>query len=216
MSYGLRAGISFCAAGGRHFFLDRHANRYFALKDKDEALFLQLLESRIDPAHVRDISPALAPLLCARSNAPLTPFALPHAPRCEMDWQGGRARPILVLRAMLTFILVKASLVRHAPARLFDACARAKPRSFAPHQPDAMLVELGRAFERVRAWTGEDQCLPLSLSFAKLAYGMGYPVTIVLAISPRPFGAHCWVQLGSKVVNDHLGRVETFTPIYAI
>lgn len=216
MTCGLRDRISFCAAGGRHFFLDRSANRYFALREKDEALFSRLIVGAIDPARIESLSPALAPLLASQSNIPLTPFALDEMPHCDVDWRGARVRPILVMRALLAYGLIKVKLARHTLAQLFDAFDRARPASRALQQPEARLAELGRAFELVRAWTGEDQCLPLSLGFAQLAYGMGYRVRIVFAITPRPFGAHCWVQLGPRILNDQLSRVEAFTPIYAI
>ncbi len=215
MTYGLREGVSFCAAGGRHFFLDRRANRYFALKEKDQALFSRLVDRSIE-LQADDLSPALTHLLCPQSQKAVMPFALTETPSCEMDWQGEGAGPGLVMRALLAFALTKLMLACRAPARVFDAFACRKRALAAQPQSDRMLLELGRTFERIRAWTGENQCLPLSLSFAKLAYGFGYPVTIVFAITPRPFGAHCWVQLGPRVVNDRFSRVEAFTPIYAI
>ena len=216
MTFGLREGVSFCVAGGRHFFLDRNANRYFALRASDEALFARLIDRTIDLAQAQGASRALAQLVCARAQKPLTPFAMTQAPCCDANWQHVRAQPLLVMRAMLAFAWIKLRLARHPPAELFKAFALQKQTRPARQVSQAGLDALGRAFEQVRAWTGENQCLPLSLSFAHLAYGMGYPVIIVFAITPRPFGAHCWVQLGGKVLNDHLGRVEAFTPIYAI
>ncbi len=216
MTFGLREGVSFCAAGGRHFFLDRRANRYFALKARDEALFSRLVARSIEPQEGEALSQALGHLLSFGSQEALIPFALTEAPSCDLDCHGDGARLNLVLHALLSYALVKVQLACRAPARLFDAHARRKPGLSPQPQKDRMLQELGRAFERLRAWTGEDQCLPLSLSFARLAYGLGYPVTVIFAITPRPFGAHCWVQLGPQVLNDRLSRVEAFTPIYAI
>jgi hypothetical protein len=35
----------------------------------------------------------------------------------------------------------------------------------------------------------------------------------VMGVSGRPFAAHCWVQVGDRVVNDTLDHVILFTPI---
>jgi hypothetical protein len=112
--------------------------------------------------------------------------------------------------------MAKVQLACRAPARLFNAYAALKPRAVTHTQADRRLAELGQAFKWVQGWTGEGQCLALSLGFARLAYALGYPVSIVFAVTPRPFGAHCWVQLGPVVLNDTLNRVEIFTPIHAI
>jgi hypothetical protein len=38
----------------------------------------------------------------------------------------------------------------------------------------------------------------------------------VFGVQPDPFQAHCWLQLGDFVFNDHPDRVRPFTPIMAV
>ena len=38
----------------------------------------------------------------------------------------------------------------------------------------------------------------------------------VFGVNADPFEAHCWVQAGSVVLNDTLGRVSSFTPIMSV
>lgn len=216
MRYGLREGIGFCVAGDQFFFLDRLANRYFALRSADQRYFRALLEAQGEIGAHEALPPALARLACARSPGPLTPFALKAMPDCDLDsCEGGPVRPLLLAWAAWSLAAMKHHRARMKRAGVFDGNVPAIcwPRALRPDR--VPLVDLTRVFERVRSWTGEDQCLPLSLAYAGMARAMGYRVEIVFGVTPRPFGAHCWVQQGSTVLNDRLARVETFTPIYA-
>ncbi|NWK94653.1 lasso peptide biosynthesis B2 protein [Sphingobium lactosutens] len=216
MAYVLREGISFCVAGERHFFLDLIADRYFALGAGDERLFSRLTAMDPQARTALPLSPALARLLYERQDGNLAPFMCDAAPMAGMeDHEHARPASILVLRAALSFTVIKLMLRQRTPGQILKQLGRTKPPLEIKHADGEALVHLAAAFERVRAWAREDQCLPLSLAYARLAYAMGYRVDIVLGIAPRPFGAHCWVQSGGRVLNDRLARVLNFTPIYA-
>lgn len=216
MAYMLRDGVSFCTAANRHFFLDRDADRYFALGEKDQHLFSALLD--MDPATQEQISlsPALALFLRQGEGKPLQPFAIEVQAAVGTEaWPPARPSRLLIWKAALSFLHVKFRLKRHAVGHLLAQLARSKPLPGLAPRADEPLNRLAVAFDRLRAWTGEDQCLAMSLGYARIAYRLGYPVDIIFGIAPRPFSAHCWVQLGDRALNDRLSRVEVFTPVYA-
>lgn len=216
MSYALREGVTFCTAGKRHFFLDRSANRYFGLSASDEQRFCALRAMDAQARADVPLSYALAQILCAGGNAQLIPFTPESLPRRGMEHLAPvRPRLTLVCRAAIAYLLVKRALRRRATSEILKALESGRRAKGTAMPDDRMLGELGAAFRRVQVWTSQDQCLPLSLACARMADAMGYRVTIVFGITPRPFGAHCWVQAGDHVINDDLARVEAFTQIYA-
>ncbi|ATI80841.1 lasso peptide biosynthesis B2 protein [Sphingobium yanoikuyae] len=220
MSYALREEVSFCVACGRHFFFDRGAGRYFALGPGDAQIFARLLsgeeagQDRLSLAP-GPLTPGLARLMRPGGDGRLEPFRLEDAPRVGTEAHGPvRAGRMLVVRAALSYLEARTELRFRAPAQILRRLARARPAAL-EHSPDPRLIALWAAFERLRPWIAKDQCFALSLAYVRMAYTMGCPVTLVFGITPRPFGAHCWVQQGPLVLNDQLGRVMNFTPIYA-
>ncbi|SEK03942.1 Transglutaminase-like superfamily protein [Sphingobium sp. AP50] len=216
MAYMLRAGVTFCTAANRHFFLDRDADRYFALGEQDQHLFSALLAMDPDIMGQTSLSPALALFLRQGEGRQLQPFAARHPAVAGME-VGTPIRPsfMLILRAALAYLHAKIRLRQRTVGNLLAELAHSKPSVDVAPEVDGPLGELAAAFDRLRVWTGEDQCLAMSLGYARIAYRMGYPVDIIFGISPRPFSAHCWVQLGDRALNDRLSRVEVFTPVYA-
>lgn len=216
MSYALREGVTFCTAGKRHFFLDRSANRYFGLSAPDDQRFCALLAADAQTGAGMPLSRALAQILCAGGSARLAPFAPESLPRRGMEHLApARPRLALVWRAASAYLQVKWALKRRRTSEILQALERGRPAKGGTMPDDQVLAELGEAFRRVQVWTRQDQCLTLSLACARVACAMGYRVSIVFGITPRPFRAHCWVQAGDHVINDHLARVEAFTQIYA-
>lgn len=216
MGIALREGVSFCAAGGRHFFLDRSKNRYFALSNDDEIMFAAILDAESGAGSPIPLSISLASLLVDQPEGTVAPvlYATHPAVGIEDAW-GAQENPLLLVRAFWSFSTVKLTLTRMPVARLLDDLAAGKPDLNDDAVDPDLLMQLATAFETLRSFAGQDQCLPLSLAFARCAYRLKQPVSIVFGITPRPFGAHCWIQSGNRILNDTLGRVEHFTPIYA-
>lgn len=217
MTFQMRQGVSFCRAGNRHFFLDREANRYFALGDRDERRFTALVDGTDSATADGELSAALSQLLSKREGNALMPFSLRHPPVCDLNLEGFRSTDmVLIARATAVYARIKLLMHLRSAGQILESFARHKAPPSGRRSEDPQLMALASAFERLRAWTREDQCLPLSLAFAHIASRMGYSVDIVLGVTPRPFGAHCWVQMGARVLNDRLTRIAAFTPIYAL
>ena len=94
-------------------------------------------------------------------------------------------------------------------------------KSHNAHRPGPFDLERARslvaAFERLRWFYPRPYlCLFDSLALIHfLARFQLYP-DWVFGVNADPFEAHCWVQEGSVVLNDTLGRVSCFTPIMSV
>jgi hypothetical protein len=100
--------------------------------------------------------------------------------------------------------LVKRLLGRHDGSR-----ESVSPRTL------GVVRRLTRAFCRIRPWfyTAHDRCLVDSLILAEFLHRYGYPARLVIAVHPRPFSAHAWVQVGDCVIDDTVETVRRFAPI---
>jgi hypothetical protein len=73
---------------------------------------------------------------------------------------------------------------------------------------------LARQFERIRPLVPRTgSCLPGSLMLLAFLRGHGVAARLVFGVQTFPFEAHCWVQVGTIVLNDTLEHVRWFTPI---
>ena len=59
-----------------------------------------------------------------------------------------------------------------------------------------------------KAW-----CLQRSTACAALLRAEGVPAEVVIGVTPVPFAAHAWVEIGHHVANDHVSRTSYFHEI---
>jgi hypothetical protein len=79
-------------------------------------------------------------------------------------------------------------------------------------------IKLVSVFRRLRpyAFAAKDQCLFHALALLKfLSHYDIYP-TWIIAVRPKPWAAHSWLQLGSLVLDCNPEEVCEYTPILAI
>lgn len=82
---------------------------------------------------------------------------------------------------------------------------------------DAIITRFVRAFDQARLLkTAANRCLPRSIALALVLAGHGVRGTVVIGVRRSPFGAHCWVQSGTVVLNDTLDEVQRFTPLLVL
>lgn len=74
------------------------------------------------------------------------------------------------------------------------------------------------AFVRLRpfVFTSHDACLLECLVLSEFLARKGVHPNWVFAVQFEPFAAHCWLQLGSIVLNDSVERVSHFNPIMIV
>lgn len=109
--------------------------------------------------------------------------------------------------ADLTFAEILAMAV-HAPVDL--ACAD-RPARRARLEGDAAR------FARLAPWLPRGGvCLMRSLQMLLYLRALGHAPAWVFGVRTWPFQAHCWLQSGDVVLDDHLEHVRAFVPIMAI
>lgn len=84
-----------------------------------------------------------------------------------------------------------------------------------------------QAIERVRAEVGafltllpwvpfQGVCLYRSYLLLRMLHHAGLEATWVFGVRTWPFEAHCWLQVGDLVLDDHLDHVAGYAPILAV
>jgi hypothetical protein len=221
MGFALRDGISFCETGGRFIFLDIVKDRYTSLAGEAECSFRRLalgeplscsdhaVLSGLVASGLLDPAPGGArPLPCATppkperslvdEDYPVGPAVLVHA-----LWRLTRSAMALKLRPLWATV-----------ARLERRKARLESDVKAS---DSFLAEVAAGFKRTALIAAPlDQCLPRSVAAAHALLDRNIRADLVIGVRLQPFGAHCWVQHGSTLVNEAVDQVRNFTPILVV
>ncbi len=76
---------------------------------------------------------------------------------------------------------------------------------------------MARVFLKYRPLFPRDYlCLFDSLALVRFLSGYDLYPDWVFGVQEDPFRAHCWVQAGEVVLNDHLDNVAVYTPIMTV
>lgn len=87
----------------------------------------------------------------------------------------------------------------------------------APVDMTARLDSVTGTFTRLRGLiSAHDRCLPRSIAIARRLTALGVAPTLTLGVKLQPFGAHCWVRCGDRLISDRWDDVRHFTPILVI
>jgi hypothetical protein len=79
------------------------------------------------------------------------------------------------------------------------------------------LAPLARAYVQHRSMLPfRHICLPDSLALHRILAARGLASSLVIGVRLDPFGAHCWVQADTVVLNDSYDGVSGFTPILTV
>lgn len=64
--------------------------------------------------------------------------------------------------------------------------------------------------------TAADRCLPRSIALTLSLAARGTRAQLVIGVKLAPFGAHCWVQLKDRVLNETAEEVMRYQPILVL
>jgi hypothetical protein len=207
-----------CAVGGRHIFLDLQRDRYFRLPDAEGATFAALLQADASPTP--SALEALVRLGVLTNAADGKAVGLTRHPRPDASlWEtldvGGR--PWTWLRDLIeTTALVQGARRIVTRKKLPAALARiAAARGPGPRRHDPELRDrLVRRFLAVRPFVPlPARCLHDTLALSRFLARRGVFPDIVVGVKLHPFGAHCWLQDGTLVLNDTLGSARDYQPV---
>lgn len=166
-----------------------------ALRARDEATALELINAGL-----------------ATSTPQVAPRPLPPPARVELDNPAGAPSPAEIVQAGATLF---AAGIACRGKSILDLIAPDARRAARPDEIAA--AEAGRIVAAARAalpWIPlEGECLQRSYQFRQLLRRHGVHVDWVFGVRTWPFGAHCWLQIGDRVIADRLERVRRYTPI---
>lgn len=186
-------------------------DRYFGLPEGLEAAYQALL---FEPGAK---APAAAQIERLRrlgvvedAIAPWAPASAPE-PRRDLDvLDGAHALPLRDQVDVLAAWMRARRLLRAWPLeRILHWLGTRRERAGPIDVP-----RLATGFATVRRLIPvEPVCLLDSLALADFLHRRGAAPAFVFAVSTAPFSAHCWLQVGDLVINDHLERALAHTPI---
>ncbi len=127
----------------------------------------------------------------------------------------------LHLHHMVAFLRACIWAKRAVDSRLLYsiACEVAANKTGAQQTVDlGRTIELVCVFRRLRpyAFAAQDQCLFHALALLKFLSQYDIFPTWVIAVRPKPWAAHSWLQLGSFVLDCNPEEICEYTPILAI
>lgn len=217
MGYQLRPGLSFCAIGTRILFLDVPADRYFCLSDNAGAAFGSLIASRtLAPEEASQVAAMTRSGLLLVSSDPALPQPPRHVPPIREIPIDPAIAGVGAVAIMTGLQIAAATAVRFAGlAKTLSALRRR--RDLARSRGDSAVIgHVAAARRATLLLSSQDRCLSRSIALAWQLFPLSTATRIVIGVKLRPFEAHCWVELGDRLVNEQPDHVRAFTPILVL
>ncbi len=206
--------VTVCIAHGRVIFLDVAKDRYSALPRNDEPSFIRwlLTPGTPSPQSCHDslialgiADPALLGKLRPVACEVVMPLPLDPDPAPPI-----RVSPTLLFGVARSLLPAWSAVRSH---RLQRALAQASKRMRGDQGPRDPIEDRLAEFRAARPLIPVPRvCLHDCLALVDWL-GPNSGVQLVLGVSPYPFSAHCWVQAGDRVIDDHPQCPSRFHPI---
>ena len=221
MSLRLRDNLHWCVCGGRVIFLDLEADRYCCLPSPAEAAFIRLAGGEAQPGDRERVCSLVARGMLIDDPASIGLGPAGHIPRPTGDLlEEPFPSPHFpdVLRAVASEVRWTWALRVKPLAKIaqeIEACAyqRGHPSPVADARLRRIVSASAAAGLILRA---ADRCLVRALSLHATCRRHGIYPHLVFGVRVNPFRAHCWVQLGDRVLIGDFEQVRLFTPIAAL
>lgn len=225
MYYRLSEDLTCCDVDGHLIFLDLTQDRYFRLTHNLESAI------RISLAHESVSAPLYAELVSKGIRADATyleacaPVIVERPSHSAIEQTPAYASQLslgTIVEVMAIVCWMRLQLrIRKLKSIINDAIAYKIPNSEAQEaSPDASersVLDASWQFTCARRYAPiEPTCLLDSLALLQFLSRRGFPASLVFAVTPEPFAAHCWVQSGDIVLNETLSDANAHTPIRAI
>lgn len=226
MSYCLRKGLSYCRIDGRTIFMDLAADRYFELSPHLDASFGHLLQKSgrtpVVPKELIDLK------ILREASRGISEKIQPATTECSLSTLelSSASSKIVISDFIETFALVATSRQLLKNRRLIDILRdlqsdrdqigedKSGPPTPTTH---ALIKDISASFNKHRLYVPiEMSCLLDAISLFRFLTRRRIHSNIIFGVTRYPFAAHCWVQVGTTVLNDTVGNVNSHTPIRII
>lgn len=218
MYHRLRDGLGWCICDQQAVFLDLERDRYFRLRADDDRLFQRWARSEtLDRGELVRLVGAGIIIASDRSQPTSLPtqIELPVADLADDATTKVRLIDIgrcLVAQHRATSLIRQGRLAERIAALSRDAWLG----QTSPDAPEP-IVRIAAGFASTPlAMRKAGRCLPRALAAHALCRESGVATTLVFGVQLQPFGAHCWLQWGARVVVGDAEHARMFTPILAV
>jgi Transglutaminase-like superfamily len=205
--------LSFGIVGTRPVFMDERDDSYFVLSASHEAEFLDWLQRKSPVAVSSSLEAALGLAADKRMPERASCPGASHSLLDELPVHTGPAAIDLV-RAAVAIRSVRRMLRRHA----IQAVLRSVFQAPFDARPTSPQIAAGAArFAAARRYIpSRPSCLVDSLALVRFLGPLAAGTSLVFGVKLEPFAAHCWVQVGSLLLNDRADEVERFEPVRTV
>lgn len=197
---------------------------YFGLDPENTALLHQALD---EPSEAESVTSPVAAELIARgllttSRNASKIFLPPATTAPETSLLPVIDEPPRISVARVTsFLAICSSVALRLKLRPFQHSLEHFAQRKLRTAPDSNLErarELTRTFLHLRplAYAARNRCLLDSLALAEFLARHGIRATCVFGVRANPFEAHCWLQIGSHVVNETPEMARRYVPILSV
>lgn len=221
MRWRLRGGLFWCDCGGRAVFLDLPADRYFCLPREANAAFLRMTRDQPDRSDRERLDPLIRRGLMIEGDSATTILPPPTVEMTQSDFPtepGARASLRDIARMTLSELRIGWLLRRSPLHQVIERVRRDGPKPGSVQKDQSRTAQAFVSAARVTAlWLrSHDRCLVRGLAMHALCRKEGLSTKLVLGVVAHPFTAHCWVQLGNKVLVGGYEQVRLYTPILVV
>lgn len=122
-------------------------------------------------------------------------------------------------RDLATILRTTVDVARHYRGKSFAAILQtaSRDRLATPKDGTKDLCELVDEFQRWIPYAPvSGKCLLRSFALRRFLRRHGHDAAWIFGVRIWPFHAHCWLQSGGVVLDDHPDRLRAYTPILAV
>ncbi|HYJ53198.1 MAG TPA: lasso peptide biosynthesis B2 protein [Allosphingosinicella sp.] len=205
--------VHYCEIDGERVFLDLERDLYFTLPPGAAAALDALAgASAASPSHAALEALAETGILVrAPLGRPVAPARHPKPDRSLVEQSRPRAGWSLLTLIQATFLIAR---MRRAVARKRLPALLGRLGAMRPASGRAARDALALRFLAARRLVPfPPNCLSDSLALCLFLRRRGMACDLVIGAKLHPFGAHCWLQDGTSILNDTLGAARDFHPV---
>ena len=221
MPFQLRNNVHWCNCTGRAVFLDVEADRYFCLPSEANESFLRLAAGDPEPRDAERLQMLGSRGILVEGGAAA---AIKRPPTVEvtdcdlLDEPHASAGLLPILREFVSQALAVRLLRTRTFAEVVEVIWR---KGSIDRQPPRDLDSVLQAIASASCaasylMRAQDRCLVRALAVHLICMRRGIRPKLIFGVIAHPFAAHCWVQLGNKVLVGGFEHARLYTPILVL
>ena len=199
--------ISYGLVDGRPVFMDLADDSYFRLEPGEEAEFAVLMNDTGDVHHT----------IVSSIGAPVASLEHAQCPRPGMTLldaiRDRRTNLADVARAAMLVGATRRALARRPIAEILSDLGLRMGKGGSDAEQQALAVRFLAARRLVPV---TPNCLLDSLALLRWLAASAEGHSLVFGVKLDPFGAHCWIQSETMLINDRPDSVARFAPVRVV